>query len=300
MDRSTGPRCWASFHGGHTTFGDGRGSVCEVAQAVAASGFLAFGFSEHFTMPPAREFNPDGQQGVLAGRSNWIGDYVRAVQAAQHTHAGQLSIVLGTELEYIRGAEAWTRTQLEPWPFEYFVGSVHFVRYDGEDICIDWDRARIAEALRRAGSPEKLYLDYYDHVLELLDWRIAHVVGHLDLIKILLEPGEQVDTAAIRTKVRGVLETLRDRGVAMDINARGLIKPCRSIYPADWILADAHDLGVLVTLGDDSHGPEEVGARLEQAVAALRRAGYTEMAIVRPGGVLQSAPLPGEGIGDRY
>jgi histidinol-phosphatase (PHP family) len=263
-----------------------------VAEAALDRGFLAFGFSEHFTAPPTREFNPDGQLGSLAGRSNWIGDYVQAVRAAQQAYAGHLSIVLGTELEYIRGAEAWTRAELEPWPFEYFVGSVHFVRYDGEDICIDWNRARTAEALRRAGSPERLYLDYYDHVLELLDWRIAHVIGHLDLIKILLEPGEQVDTAAIRSKVRGILETLRDRGVALDINARGLIKPCRAIYPADWILADARELGVRVTLGDDSHGPDEVGARLEHAVAALRRAGYTEMAIVRPRGTLEAVPLP--------
>jgi histidinol-phosphatase (PHP family) len=239
-----------------------------------------------------REFNQDGETSPLANRSNWIADYVAAVQAAQRKHNAALSIVLGTELEYVRGAEAWTRDQLKPWPFQYFVGSVHFVRYEGEDICIDCNRARTLEALRRAGSPERLYLDYYDHVSELLDWRIAHVIGHLDLIKIFLEPAEQVDTPAIRAKVRGVLETMRDRGVAMDINARGLIKQCRAIYPTDWILADACRLGVLVTLGDDSHGPDEVGARLEHAVAALRRAGYTEMAIVQPGGTMQTVPLP--------
>ena len=129
-------------------------------------------------------------------------------------------------------------------------------------------------------------------MLELLEWRIAHVIGHLDLIKIFLEPSEQVDTPAIRAKVCGILETMRDRGVAMDINARGLIKPCRCIYPADWILSEAHRIGVPVTLGDDSHGPEEVGARLDHAVAALRRAGYSEMALVLPSGALESVPLP--------
>jgi histidinol-phosphatase (PHP family) len=102
-----------------------------------------------------------------------------------------------------------------------------------------------------------------------------------------------VDTPAIRTKVHAVLETMRDHGVAMDINARGLIKACRAIYPADWILNAARRMGVRVTLGDDSHGPEEVGARLEHAVAALRRAGYTEMSVVRPGGAMESVPLPG-------
>jgi len=291
------PTGWASFHGGHSQFGDGRGTVAQIAQAALDRGFVAFGFSEHFTTPPCRQYNPDGRLSSLDGRDDWIASYVAAVQAAQRDHTGNVAIVLGTELEYIRGAEAWTREQIAPWPFQYFVGSVHFVRYDSEEICIDWDRPRIAEALRRAGSPERLYLDYFDHVVELLDWRIAHVIGHLDLIKILLEPSEQVVTPAIRTKVRGILETMRDRSVAMDINARGLIKPCRCIYPADWILADARRVGVLVTLGDDSHGPDEVGARLEHAVAALRRAGYAEMALVRAGGSLENVPLPN--LGDR-
>src|SRR5262245_51534244 len=87
-------RRWSSFHGGHTIFGDGRGTVAEVAQAVADRGFLAFGFSEHFATPPIREFNPDSLENSLAARTNWLGDYVAAVQAAQRAHAGRVSIVL--------------------------------------------------------------------------------------------------------------------------------------------------------------------------------------------------------------
>jgi histidinol-phosphatase (PHP family) len=283
---------WASFHGGHSNFVDGSGTVAEIAQAAADRGFIAFGFSEHFTMPPHREYSPDGKTADSYKRSDWIGRYVAEVREAQARHAGQLAILLGAELEYVRGAEAWTRQQVAAWPFEYFVGSVHHVGYDGEDITIDWDRPRAAEALRRAGSPEQLYLDYYDHVMELLDWRIAHVIGHLDLIRINLDPSEQADTPAVRARVRSVLETMRDRCVAIDVNARGLIKPCRAIYPADWILSEAHRIGVAVTLGDDSHAPDAVGARLEQAVAALRRAGYEHMALIRPGGAIEPAPLP--------
>lgn len=212
MARTDNRRPWASFHGGHTAFGHARGTVAETAQLVADRGFLGFGFTEYFALPPCREFSPDGVTHPLAGRTEWLGAYVTAVREVQVAYSDQVSLVLGTELEYIRGAEAWTREQIRPWPFEYFVGSVHYVRYDGEDIAIDWDRGRITEALRRAGSPVRLYLDYYDHVLELLDWRLARVIGHLYLIKMLLEPAEQVDTPAIRAKVRGILETMRDRG----------------------------------------------------------------------------------------
>ena len=268
----------------------------KIAQMAAQRDFRSYGFSEHFTTPPHNAFSPDGVVTDLHLRSEWLKEYVTAVQAAKARFADQMSILLGTEFEYIRGAESWTREQLSQWSFDYLVGSVHYVRFGEDDICIDWDRPRIEEALRRAGSAERLQLAYYDHVLELLDWRRAHVIGHLDLIKMNLHPQEQVLTPGIRSKVQTVLETIRDRGLAMDVNARGLIKPCRAIYPGDWILEQASRMGVLPTLGDDSHGPDEVGARLDKAVAALRRSGFDRMAIVHAGGALEPVPLPPAGV----
>jgi histidinol-phosphatase (PHP family) len=282
----------ASFHGGHSRFVDGAGTVAEIARSAADRGLSAFGFSEHFTTPPHKEFSPDGKTADVYLRSEWLPEYVAEVRRARDEHAGRVSILLGTEIDYVRGAEAWTKERLAAWPFDYVVGSVHLLRYGDEDVFIDWDLPRAAEALRRAGSAERLQLDYYDHVLELLDWRIANVIGHLDLVKMNLAPEQQDATPAVRAKVQGVLETMRDRGVAMDVNARGLIKPCRAIYPSDWILEKARHVGVAVALGDDSHGPDQVGMRLEFAVAALRRAGYAQMALVRPGGGLVAAPLP--------
>ena len=77
----------------------------------------------------------------------------------------------------------------------------------------------------------------------------------------------------------------------MDVNARGLLKPCKSIYPDDWILAEAGRIGVPVTLGDDSHGPSEVGLNLHVAVEAVARAGYEHIWLVRAGGELVPVPL---------
>lgn len=285
-------RPWVSFHGGHSHWVDGRDTVAAIAQAAADRQFRSFGFSEHFTIPPHDDFSPDGIQIDVPDRTQWIAEYVTSVRDAKAQLAGELSILLGAEVEYIVGAEAWTREQLSPWAFEYLVGSVHYVRYGDCDICIDWDRPRIDRALELAGSAEQLQLHYYDHVLELLDWRQTHVLGHLDLIKMLLSPEERVVTSAIRLKVQEVLETLRDQGVAMDVNPRGLVKSCREIYPADWILIEAGKIGVLPALGDDSHAVEEVGARLDKAVAALRRCGFGQMALVHPGGALETVALP--------
>ena len=79
-------------------------------------------------------------------------------------------------------------------------------------------------------AQERLQLKYYEQVLELVSWKLAAVIGHIDLIKVFLTPDEVVRTPTIETAVRDVLGAIRDVGAAIDVNARGLLKPCKRIY----------------------------------------------------------------------
>jgi histidinol-phosphatase (PHP family) len=275
----------SSFHGGHSRFSGGEDGVGEIAEAAAVRGFVAFGFTEHFQTPPMA-LSPDM---ALLDQLARFDEYVAEVQAARQSYP---FVLLGAEVEYIRGALDWTQEQVARWPFDYLVGSVHYVRLGDQDILVDWTRARVDDALERAGGPERLQLAYYEQLLELVSWKLATVIGHLDLIKMLLTPAEAVRTRAIEAAVRAVLDAMRAVGAAMDVNARGLLKPCRSIYPDDWVLAEARRIGVPVTLGDDSHSAADVGLNLDVAVAAIARAGYEHVWLVRPGGELAPSPLP--------
>ena len=274
----------SSFHGGHSRLADGK-EVIEIAEAAASKNFVAFGFTEHFQTPPMA-MTPDP---VLHEQLGLFDDYVARIHAIQQAHP---FVLLGAEVEYMRGAHDWTREHVSRWPFDYLVGSVHYVRLGDADILIDWERSRVEDAIERAGGPERLQLTYYEQLLELVEWKLASVIGHLDLIKMWLTPEEVVRTPAIEKAVRAVLEAMRDAGVAMDVNARGLLKPCKRIYPDDWILAEARRIGVPVTLGDDSHAAAEVGLNLDVAVDAIARAGYEHVWLVRPGGALEPSPLP--------
>jgi histidinol-phosphatase (PHP family) len=274
----------SSFHGGHSRFADGK-EVSEIVEAAASKNFLAFGFTEHFQTPPMA-LSPDM---ALHDQLASFDQYVADVRAARQAHP---FVLLGAEVEYIRGALDWTREHVSRWPFDYLVGSVHYLRLADADILIDWERPRVEDAIERAGGPERLQLQYYEQVLELIAWKVATVIGHLDLIKMWLTPEEAVRTPAIERAVRAVLEAMRDASVAMDVNARGLLKQCKSIYPDDWILAEARRIGVSVTLGDDSHGAADVGLNLDLAVEAIARAGYEHVWLVRPGGGLEPSPLP--------
>jgi len=282
----------ASFHGGHSDFADGHGPLREYVQAAITRGLVAYGFSEHFVLPEIREYWPPGLPD-----SSWhmpperVGEYVSAVRVLQSEFAGRIELLVATEIEYLPDRETWTREETGRWQFDYLVGAVHYVSFGDEMICIDWDKERVEEAARRAGSHELLCLRYYEHVLELLSWGLVRVLAHPDIIKMHAEPAA-TQSRRVRSKVIEVLELMRQQQVALDVNPRGLVKPTRAIYPADWILQEALRLGVPVTLGDDAHSPAEVGARLELAVQTLTRIGFKEMAIVRSGGRIELVPLP--------
>ena len=274
----------SSFHGGHSALADGN-DVREIAEVAASKNFVAFGFTEHFQTPPMAR-SPDM---ALHDQLAMFDQYTANVLDVQKAHP---FVLLSAEVEYIRGALDWTREQVSRWPFEYLVGSVHYVRLGDADILIDWERPLVDEAIERANGAERLQIAYYEHVQELVGWKLASVIGHLDLIKMWLTPEEAVRTPAIKSAVRSLLEAMRDAGVALDVNARGILKPCKRIYPDDWILAEARRIGVPVTLGDDSHRPADVGLNLGIAVEAIARAGYEHVWLVRPGGELEPSPLP--------
>ncbi len=275
----------SSFHGGHSRLGGGSGEVWEFAEAAAAKRLVAFAFTEHFQTPPMAK----GPDMALEDQLARFDEYVADVEAAKEGHR---FVLLGAEFEFIHGALNWTRDQMARWPFDYLVGSVHYVRLGDSDILIDWKRRRVDDAIELAGGPESLQETYYEHILELLSWNLATVIGHLDLIKMLLTPEEAAPTPRIVAAVHEVLEAMHNTGVAMDVNARGLLKPCQRIYPDDWILAEARRIGIPVTLGDDSHRPSDVGLNLNIALDAIARAGYRHLWLVRPGGELVPSPLP--------
>jgi histidinol phosphatase-like PHP family hydrolase len=81
-------------------------------------------------------------------------------------------------------------------------------------------------------------------ILKLIGWKLVTMIGHLDLIKMLLAPDEAERTPDVEAVVQDVLEAMRDANVAMDVKARGLLKPCKRIYPDEWILAEARRIGV--------------------------------------------------------
>lgn len=266
------PPALVSYHGGHTLF-DGEGEPEQFVESAIRQGFLALGFSEHMPAPEAYPY-PDFPAPAEARRL--FDGYVAEVTKLKAAYAGELPILLGIETEYLPDEETYVVEFVQSFPFDYVVGSVHHVRGTGIDY-IPEDYEALAA---RLGGFDAVAAEYYRMVRGLLELGIADVLGHLDLIDIFAP--ERPITPLLSDAEDETLEAAKRWGVVLDVNARGLIKPCAHIYPSLRLLTKAREKGVPATPGDDSHAPDQVGARLDEALDHMRAAGYQYLTALLP------------------
>src|ERR1022692_3605961 len=95
------------------------GEPIEYAKHAAAIGLDEIGFSDH---SPMRWDNFDNWRMNLSQ----LDEYVEKVRRAQKDFP-QLTIRLALEVDYLPGHEEWIRELAARHPWDYFIGSVHYV-----------------------------------------------------------------------------------------------------------------------------------------------------------------------------
>jgi histidinol-phosphatase (PHP family) len=146
-------------------------------------------------------------------------------------YASQIKLVIGFEIDWIRPESLQlieaSRLRL---PFEFFVGSVHHVH----TIPIDYDTAMYNQARDvSGGTDERLFEDYFDSQLDMLQKLKPLVVGHFDLIRL-----KSADPNATFTQYPGVWEKIRRNlqfvagyGGMLELNSAALRKGMSEPYP---------------------------------------------------------------------
>jgi len=264
---------WFSYHGGHsgTHCRHARATLEEVVAQAHAVGYTTFGLSEHAPRYRAEDLFPDESDLVPADLERMFEAYLQKATAVRTEWSDRLEVIVGFESEVIPD-DSWLprmRTIRNDPRVEYVVGSVHTV--DG--ACIDLTAERTALVAKQQGGVEALHHKYFNSVISMIEALRPDVVGHLDLIRKFDGHNPKFSNAS-KALIDRALEATRSVGGALDVNASPARKGTGPVYPMPEILERACRMEVAVTLGDDSHGPNDVGVGLESSVAAIRNAGY--------------------------
>jgi histidinol-phosphatase (PHP family) len=197
-------------------------------------------------------------------RADQLDEYVAKVEEARRAHPS-LTIKLALEVDFIPGYEDWIRELASRHPWDYFIGSVHY-------ISPSWDidnPSKLSEWKKR--DPLEVWTAYFDCLTMAAESGLFEIIGHADLCKKFCFYPKEDCTPLIERFLRAAARG----GVAMELNTAGLRKDCKEIYPSPNIVQLAAKLGVPITFGSDAHAPGEVGLNFSEATQLARDAGYT-------------------------
>ncbi len=247
----------ADYHMHTPLCGHASGEPVAYARHAVAIGLTEIGFSEHSPMP--RDDFDDWRM-----RTDQLDEYVEKVRKAQRDFP-QLAIRLALEVDYLPGHLDWIRDLAARQPWDYFIGSVHYV---AEGWAVD-NPHKLSEWKNR--DPWEVWSVYFERLTMAAETGLFEIIGHADLPKKFgHRPGRNC-----RPLYKRFLTAAKRHNCVIELNTAGLRKECREIYPSREILTLAFEHGVPITFGSDAHAPEEVGMGFAEALSLARSAGYS-------------------------
>ncbi|MBF0484306.1 MAG: histidinol-phosphatase HisJ [Candidatus Omnitrophica bacterium] len=246
----------------HTSLcGHADGEPSEYAEQALKMGLTEIGFSDHAPLVALNDPSVSMQLDQLPRYHKMIADVIQA-------YKGKLNIKIGIEADFFPGYEDKTREILNAYPYDYVLGSVHYMEKWGFDDPIQrqiWDEKDVNE----------VYREYYQLLRASAQSKLFDIIAHVDLVKKFgHRPSQNLTDEVIKTA-----SVFKDTGVAIEINTSGLRKPAKEIYPALWTLEIYAKAGVPIVFGSDSHSPDQVGKDFDKAAALAIKAGYKEYLI---------------------
>ncbi len=229
---------------------DGKNTALEMALAAREKGLAEICFTDHIDYTP---------------EMNMVFDTAAYRAAYETLEVPGLVIRKGMEFGLEVDNRDQLRKDLERYPFDFVLGSVHLV--EGEDVYLEpfWREKTVEEAV-------KLHLE---QTLKCVSIHTDYdVLGHLTFIsKARANPTNAVIRYADHWEVMdAILEELVRHGKGLEVNTSGIDR-CGGSLPTMDVVRRFRELGgKIVTIGSDAHDTGRVGQyvrEMEQQVKEI-------------------------------
>lgn len=233
-----------------------------------ARGITDFGLAEHAYL--FRELLPlyEGRLGdpnTALGRRQRDWFFAKAGKWALVDYFSLLQgrgVKIGLELDWFPGSEGLARELLAPWPWDYIIGSVHWLDGWAYDLWEDTWQGR---------DPDLVWARYIENAAAGANSGCFDILGHADAIKIFRRfPGVWPEEAF--SKLAALLAV---QGVAAEVNTAFRYRGYSEDFcPSPRVLEIFNQAGVGLTFGSDAHYPEQVGLYQTEARDYAGLSGY--------------------------
>ncbi len=85
------------------------------------------------------------------------------------------------------------------------------------------------------------------------------------------------DSEAVWQELMELLDRIKTKGMAVEINTSGTLKGARSQFPSDDIVKALIQRDIPLTLCSDAHRPENIGYQFDEFITKARKWGLTHL-----------------------
>lgn len=248
----------ADYHMHTPLCGHAVGEPAEYVQHGIKAGLKEIGFSDHAPLVSHRDpkITMDFDQ---------LPTYLKMIEHVQKQFAKQITVKISLEADFIPGYENKTQQIIDGYPYDYIIGSVHFIKTWGFD-----DPAE--RTSWKSKDVNQVYHDYYELLRQSAQSGKFDIIGHCDLVKKF---GHRA-TENMFDEVKKTAKVFKETGVAIEINTAGLRKPIQEMYPSLDCLKIYCEAGIPLTFGSDAHAPQDVAKDFDKAFKLAQTAGFKE------------------------
>lgn len=243
----------------HTNFSSDSTAPMEVMiRGAIAKGIQEMVLTDHL------DFDYPGNPNLfLVDWDQYLAEFYRLKDIYQK----QITILFGVEI----GAQPHVIEQINQvvrkYPFDFVICSTHTV-----------DRVSCSQSKFFASTePKAAYLKYLEGLLaNIKSLQDYDVCGHLDFIARYNPSGtKQLSYGDYADVLDTILKTIIESGHGIELNTSGYRYGLKQAHPSLEILLRYRQLGgEIITVGSDSHKPEDIGFNSITAYELLRAAGF--------------------------
>lgn len=184
---------------------------------------------------------------------------------------GASPIRLGLEADFVPGAEDRLGDLISARPFDFVVGSVHFIG----DRSLDTDEYTIWDD---RSDPDEIWRRYFETIAGAVRSGLFDILAHPDLVKVWGRAG-RLPSRDPRFFYEPAIEAIAESDISVEVSTAGIRKGVAEIYPAPAFMEMCVEAGATFALSSDAHEPGQVGFEYPRALEFLAAHGVGELAV---------------------
>jgi len=282
----------------HSVYSDGKSQPREIVEEAIHQGLTTLGFSEHSPLPFDNTFSV---------KSEDMPHYVAEIAQLKEEFKDQIDIYCALEADYLTGVSEPFAVTKEKYHLDYLIGGVHLVVDKAPELVPEPVEGRegsssLAEQIWFIDGPKWEVYDeglqkffngdihravrrFFDQSNEMIENEQFDIIAHFDKIKMHNRDRYfHEDEPWYRKLALETLDFIREKGLVMEVNTRGIYKKrYNGFYPSPWLMEEACKMGVPAIISADAHHFSEITLEFEAAEEALKKAGYRSVVNFKDG-----------------